>query len=222
MPMPGHLSWEEAAAIPSSFMTSYEALVHCGGFERGEWALIAGASSGVGVGCIQIAKAIGAHTIGTSTSPAKLEKLKAIGLDVAIDSRQGDFSPHVMDATGGKGADIAVNLVGGSVFPHLLRSLAYEGRMAIVGYVDLKYLSEIDLGLLHLNRLHVYGISNAKQKPEQRFEVTRGFARDILPAIVEGRVKPVVDRVFPLDQLPQAKDYMESNAQVGKVIVNIA
>jgi NADPH:quinone reductase-like Zn-dependent oxidoreductase len=221
MPMPQHLSWDEAAAIPSSFLTSYEALVHCGGLKRGETALIAGASSGVGVGCVQIAKVIGARSIGTSTSPAKLGSLKAIGLDVGIDSTEADFSQRVLDATEGKGADIAVNLVGGSVFPQLLRSLAYEGRMAIVGYVDLKYLSEIDLGLLHLNRLHVFGISNAKQKPEKRHEVTRGFRRDILPAIAADEVRPVVDRVFALDDLPRAKDYMESNAQVGKVIVKV-
>jgi NADPH:quinone reductase-like Zn-dependent oxidoreductase len=127
-----------------------------------------------------------------------------------------------MQATGGKGANLAVNLVGASVFPEIMRSLAYEGRVAIVGYVDGQYRAEIDLGEVHLKRFQVFGISNALLPPEKRFETTRGFARDILPAIAEGRITPLVDRVFSFDELPQAKAHMESNAMVGKVVVKVA
>lgn len=221
MRMPEHLSWEEAAAIPSGFLTAYEATVRYGGMKAGEWLLVAGASSGVGVSAILTAKALGAHTVATTTSPAKADKLKAIGADLALDSRSPDFAKQVREATGG-GAHIAVNLVGGTIFPQLLRSMAYEGRIAIVGYVDREYLSQIDLGDVHLNRIQIFGISNAKQTPAQRFETTKGFVRDVLPAIADKRISPVVDRVFVFDELPAAKAYMESNAMVGKVVVKVA
>jgi NADPH:quinone reductase-like Zn-dependent oxidoreductase len=222
LPAPARLTWEQAAAIPSSFLTSYEAIVRYGRLQAGEWLLVTGASSGVGVGSILTAKALGARTIGTSGSADKLEKLKAIGLDVGIATRSPDFAAQVMEATGGSGANLAVNLVGASVFPEIMRSLAYEGRVAIVGYVDGQYRAEIDLGDVHLKRFQVFGISNAKLLPQRRFETTRGFERDILPAIADGRITPVVDRVFAFDELPLAKAYLESNAMVGKVVVRVA
>jgi NADPH:quinone reductase len=221
MRSPKRLSWEEAAAIPSGFLTAYEATVRYGGLKGGEWLLVAGASSGVGVCAIQIAKVIGARSVGTTTSTAKAQKLEAIGCDLVVDSASSRFAKSVKEGTGG-GAHLAINLVGGSVFPQLLRSMAYEGRIAIVGYVDREYLSQIDLADVHLNRIQVFGISNAKLPPEKRFETTRGFVRDILPAIEDGRISPVVDRVFAFEELPAAKAYMESNAMVGKVVVKVA
>ncbi len=221
MPMPARLTFEQAAAIPSSFLTSYEAVVMHGKLQAGEWLLVTGASAGVGVGAIQTAQVLGARTIGTSGSAAKLEKLKSIGLDVGICTRAPDFAKQVLDATGGKGANLAVNLVGGSVFPEILRSLAYQGRVAIVGYVDGQYSAEIDLNATHVNRLQIFGISNAKLLADQRALLPQGFQRDILPALVEGRITPLVDRVFGFDELPAAKAYMESNAMVGKIIVRI-
>jgi NADPH:quinone reductase len=219
--MPERLTWEEAAAVPSGFLTAYEATVQHGGLRSGEWLLVAGASSGVGVCAIQIARVVGARSIGTTTSAAKADKLKAIGCDLVVDSGSTEFAKSVKQASNG-GAHLAVNLVGGSVFPQLLRSMKYEGRIAIVGYVDREYLSQIDLADVHLNRIQVFGISNAKLPPEKRFETTRGFVRDILPAIEDGRISPVVDRVFAFGELPAAKAYMESNAMVGKVVVKVA
>ena len=221
MPMPARLTFEQAAAIPSSFLTSYEAVVMHGKLQAGEWLLVTGASAGVGVGAIQTAQVLGARTIGTSGSAAKLEKLKSIGLDVGICTRAPDFAKQVLDATGGKGANLAVNLVGGSVFPEILRSLAYQGRVAIVGYVDGQYSAEIDLNATHVNRLQIFGISNAMLLADQRALLPQGFQRDILTALVEGRITPLVDRVFGFDELPAAKAYMESNAMVGKIIVRI-
>jgi len=222
LPAPDRLTWEQAAAIPSSFLTAYESVVRYGKLQPGEWLLVAGASSGVGVAAILTSRVVGAHTIGVSSSRAKLDRLKAIGLDVGIATQSADFATKVLDVTGGIGANLAVNIVGGSVFPELLRSLALEGRLAIVGYVDGVYKAEIDLSTAHINRVKIFGISNAKLRPEERAQTTRGFERDILPAIVDGRITPVVDRVFSFDELPAAKVYMESNAMVGKVVVNIA
>ena len=221
MPKPPGLSWEEAAAIPSAFITAYEAVVEYGKLQRGEWLLVTAATSGVGVAAIQIAKLMGAKTIGTSGSADKLGKLASVGLDVGIPTRAPDFADTVMKSTGGKGANVAISLAGGSVFPEILRSLAYEGRVAIVGYMDGVYHPEIDLEYLHINRWQVFGISNAKLPPERRFETTAGFKRDVLPAFMDGRIKPVVDRVFAFHELPEAKTHMNSATRVGKVVVRM-
>ena len=221
LPAPAHLSWEQAAAIPSGFITAYEAIVQYGRIKAGEWLLVTGASSGVGVAAILIAKFLGAHTLGTSGSAAKLAKLAAIGLDVPIETRAPDFAQTVRTATGGEGANLAVNLVGGTVFAECMRALAYRGRLAIVGYVDGSYHADIDLNATHVERLQIFGISNVKLKREERVATTRGFARDILPAIADGRISPVVDRVFGFDELPAAKAHMEANAMVGKIVVKV-
>jgi NADPH:quinone reductase-like Zn-dependent oxidoreductase len=219
---PSRLSWEEAAATPLSFITAYEAVIHFGKLKAGEWMLVTGASAGAGVAAIQIAQVVGARSIGTSGSSEKLEKLAAIGLDVGLRTRAPDFAQAVRDATGGAGADVAVNLVGGSMFPELLRALARKGRLAVVGYVDNQHHADIDLSAVHANRFEIFGVSNAKVTAEERALATRGFARDILPAIESGKVRPVVDSVFPFEELPAAKARMESNAMVGKIVVRIA
>lgn len=222
MPVPQRLTWEQAAAIPVSFLTAYEMLYPpYGKLKAGEWLLVTGVSAGAGVACIQTAKLIGAQTIGTSGSAEKLAKLKAIGLDVPIVTRTADFAAKVMEATGGKGADLIVNLVGGSVFAECVRCLARRGRLAVVGYVDGMLKAELDLAAVHANRHEIFGISNAKLTAGERAQAVRGFARDVLPALADGRITPLVDRVFGFDELPAAKACMESSAMVGKLVVRV-
>jgi NADPH:quinone reductase-like Zn-dependent oxidoreductase len=216
---PSRLSWEEAAATPLSFTTAYEAVVQFGRLPAGGWMLVTGASAGAGVAAIQIAQVLGAHSIGTSGSKEKLKKLEAIGLEVGLHTRKPDFAEAARKATGGAGVDVAVNLVGGSMFPELLRSLARKGRLAIVGYVDNQHHAEIDLSAVHANRFEISGVSNARTTAEERAAATRGFARDILPAIESGKIKPVVDSVFSFDDLPAAKARMDASEMVGKIIV---
>jgi NADPH2:quinone reductase len=111
--------------------------------------------------------------------------------------------------------------VGGTVFAECVRAAAYEGRLATVGYVDGVMTSEIDLDALHSSRLVLFGVSNKLRSVAKRGETVRGFVRDLLPAFADGRIKPVVDRVFDLDELPAAKAYMESNAHLGKIAVRV-
>jgi NADPH2:quinone reductase len=220
-PVPGHFSWEQAAAIPISYVTAWEALIQFGRLRPGETMLVAGASSGVGVASIQLGNVLGARVIGVSGSPAKLEKLRALGLHTAICARGEDFSAAVLEATGGKGADLAVNLVGGTVFAACQKSLGKFGRLAIVGYVDGVMTTPLDLEAAHGKRHEIFGISNAPLTPAMRAVATRGFNRDVMPAIADGRIVPVVDRVFAFDQLPAAKAYVDSGAQIGKVVVRL-
>jgi len=221
MPVPACLSWEQAGSVSVSFLTAYDAVIAYGHLQAGEWLLVIGASSGTGVASIQTGKAVGAHVIGTSGSTDKLETLKEIGLDVGIRTRRPDFAEAVRKATH-VGADVAVNCVGGSMFSEGMRALAFGGRLATVGYVDGVYGAQLDLQALHANRHVVYGISNSRLPDGGRAATVRGFVRDVLPAIADGRVTPVFDRVFAFDDLPAAKDYMESNAQVGKVVVRVS
>ena len=220
MPMPQRLTWEQAAAIPASFLTAYEMLYPpYGKLKAGEWLLITGASSGTGAACIQTAKMIGARTIGTSGSAEKLARLQMIGLDVPIATRSADFAAQVKEATGGKGADLVVNLVGGTMFAECVSSLARHGRLAVVGYLDGKLEARIDLATVHGNRLEIFGISNVKTTAEERAQAVSGFARDVLPAIADGRITPLIGRVFAFDELPAAKACMESAATAGKIVV---
>lgn len=217
--VPKNLSWEEAGSIPLVFMVVHDMLIAQGKLKAGEWLLVTGISAGVGVAALQTAKALGARVIGTSGSEEKLEKLKAMGLDVGVRTRSGDFADAAMKATGGKGVNLVVNNVGGSVFAETIRALAYEGRHATVGYVDGVLRSEIDLEALHTKRLTLFGVSNRLRTAEQRAVTVRGFAADVLPFIAAGKIRPLVDRVFAFGDLPAAKDYMESNAHLGKIAV---
>lgn len=220
LPVPQRLSWEQAAAVPLVFVTVYE-ILHLGALRAGETLLVTAASSGVGVGLIQAGRVMGARVIALSRSAQKLERLKALGLDAAIEVPAGRFAEKVLEATGGKGADLGVNLVGGTIFPELLRASANQGRIAIVGYVDRATRSEIDLDAVHAKRLRIYGVSNANLTAAERAQATRGFARELLPAFADGRITPLVDRVFAFEELPAAKAYVESDAQVGKVVVRM-
>ena len=222
--VPEHLTWEAAAAIPVAFITAYEALVQFGGVQAGEWVLIAGASSGVGVAALQVAKYLGANVIGVSGSAAKLARLQTLGLDLAVcthGARSPGFASDVLHATGGRGVNLAVNLVGGSAFPDCLNALADFGRQVIVGYVDGQMKTELNLEALHGKRLHIMGVSNAPLAPAQRAEAMRGFMDVLYPAFVNGRIKPVIDRVFSFDELPAAKRYVETDQLLGKVIIRL-
>jgi NADPH:quinone reductase len=219
--VPANLSWEEAAAVPITFLVVYDMLVQQGNLKRGEWLLITGVSAGVGVAALLAAKAIGAKVIGTSGSGEKLEALKRHGLDVGIATRKPDFHDAVMKATDGKGANLVVNNVGGSVFAETIRALAYEGRHATVGYVDGQLKSEIDLEALHSKRLKLFGVSNKFRTAAQRAVTVQGFTRDWLPLFASGELKPLIDRVYDFAELPQAVERMEADAHLGKIVVRL-
>jgi NADPH2:quinone reductase len=220
--VPPNLSWEEAAATPLTFLVVYDMLVQQGSLKKDEWLLVTGASAGVGVAALLSAKALGAKVIGTSGSSEKLEKLKRLGLDVAIQTRNPDFSNKILEVTGGKGADLVVNNVGGSVFAECIRALGYEGRLATVGYLDGVMKGELDIEALHSKRLRLFGVSNKMRNAAQRGVTVEGFKRDFLPLFASGKLKPVIDRVYDFKDLPAAKARMEADAHVGKIVARVA
>lgn len=226
--VPPALDWAQAGSIPLTNLVVHDMLVAQGRLQAGETLLVAGVTSGVGVNALLAAKAMGAKVIGTSGSAEKLERLKREGgLDVGLHVRpemQGAGSiaaivGAVREATGGRGANLAIDGVGGSVFPALVESLAYEGRLAMVGYVDGQLSTTLDLERLHLQRLTVFGVSNKLRTPAQRTEAVCAFRADWLPLYASGRLRSWVDRVFPFEQLAEAKDCMEAGGHLGKIVL---
>jgi NADPH:quinone reductase len=219
IPVPERLSWEEAATIPVSYMTEHNALITVGRLQAGESVLVNGSSSGVGVAGIQIAKVRGAKpVIGLSGSPAKLAALRALGMDVGINYQIESFKEEVLAATEGKGVDLIIDHVGG---PHLkdnLKSLALKGRLVSVGRLGGE-VGQLNMDLLALKRLELIGVTFRTRTMAERIEIARLMMADLLPFLTDGRLQPVVDRVFPLDQAPEAHQYMKTNVQLGKIIL---
>jgi NADPH:quinone reductase len=220
-PVPAGLSWEQAACGYLVYFTVHDALIAQGRIAAGEWMLVPGISSGVGVAALQVAKALGAKVIGTSRSAAKLATLRRMGLDLAIETAQADFVPAVLEATQQRGVDLAVNPVGGTMFGACVEALAFEGRLAMVGYVDGAVRAEIDLGALHKKRLQLFGVSNKLRTVAHRIAASRDFARDLLPLIGQGPVMPLVDKVFAFRDLPLAQRHMEESRHLGKIVVRM-
>jgi NADPH:quinone reductase-like Zn-dependent oxidoreductase len=220
--VPDDMSWEEAGSILAAFITGWEAIMQYGRLKKGDTLFIAGVSSGVGVAALQMAVHYGARVIGSSGSARKLEVLKKLGLDVGVEARGSDFADAVLAATGGKGVNVAVNLVGGTAFPGCVRAAADFGRVIIVGYVDNTMHADFDLETVHGRRLQISGISNTPLTPAQRAEAHRGFIADFYPALASGAIRPVIDRVFAFEDAPAAKDYVESNQLIGKVVVRMS
>lgn len=219
--MPPALSFEQAAAIPLVFMVVHDMLVTHGRLRAREWLLVAGVSAGVGVAALQVAKVLGAKVIGTSGSPEKLERLAALGLDVGVATRGPGIYDAAMRATDGKGVDLVVNNVGGTVFAECVRALAYQGRLATVGYLDRTLEATLDLEALHAKRLTLFGVSNRLRPAAERALTVRGFERDLLPYFADGRLVPLIDRVFSFAEIAQARAYFDSSATLGKVVVRL-
>jgi NADPH:quinone reductase-like Zn-dependent oxidoreductase len=222
MRVPANLSWQEAASIPLTWLVAFDMLVLQGDMKPAEWLLVNGVSSGVGVASLQLGTALGVQVIGTSTSEAKLERLKPLGLAHGLCTRAADFAPRVLEITGNHGADLVVNAVGGSVFAEDLRCMAFEGRLATVGYVDGVLHADLDLEALHAKRLRLFGVSNKLRSKAQKAAAVPRFTAEILPRFASGALRPLVDEVVEFTRLPEAKARMETGGHVGKIVLNVA
>jgi NADPH2:quinone reductase len=220
-PVPERLTWEEAATIPVSYMTEHNALITNGRLRAGESVLINGASSGVGVAAVQISKFWGAKPLfGLAGSPAKLASLTGLGVDVGINYRTENFKDVIMAFTEGKGVDLIIDHVGG---PHLkdnLKCMALKGRLVSVGRLGGE-IGPLNMDLLALKQLELIGVTFRTRTFSERIEIARRMTADLLPAVADGRLKPVVNRVFPLDQASEAHQYMTTNAQFGKIVLKM-
>ncbi len=222
MPMPEHFDWVHGASLPITYMVSHDMLIAQGELAADEWLLLNGAASGVGCASLQLAQLIGARTIGTSGQAHKLEVLKGQGLDAAVLTRGGGFRDEVMRCTDGQGVSLALNPVGGSILAEQIQCLAYRGRLAIVGYVDGQFAAPLDLGAVHAQRLRIFGVSNKNRSSAERTAGVADFVQRFLPRMTERQLVPLIDRVFAFDQLPAAREHMQADRHVGKVVLQVA
>ena len=216
--LPEPLSWEEAAAIPEVFVTAHDALFTRGRLSLGEWVLIHAVGSGVGTAALQLARAAGAKTLGTSRTEWKLDRARELGLELAIQAGAEDFADAVLDATGGRGADLILDLVGGGYLPRNLASLATLGRIVVVGLTAGAF-AEIDLGVVLRKRITMVGTSLRSRPLEEKIAAVQAFARHALPLLADGRIQPVLDRSFPMEEAAEAHRRMEADQNFGKIVL---
>lgn len=217
---PAELALADAAAIPEVWITAWDALVCLGGLTSGRVALIHGGGSGVGTAAIQIAKALGATVVATA-SESKTPACRELGADVAVDYRTGDFVAAVHDLTAGRGADVVVDIVGGANLDGNLAALATCGTIVQVGLLG-GGKATIALRRLMAKRARLVGTVLRARPLEEKIALSRRFAEEILPLFNTGRLRPVIDCRFPLEGAAEAHRYMESNANVGKILLDVA
>ena len=217
--VPDGFSWEEAATLPVALMTSHDSVVTNGRLAAGEAILIQGASTGVGIAAMQIAKVMGAARVfGTSTSSAKIALLTAFGLDVGIDTRNEDFAERIRAITGDHGVDLIIDHIGASVLAGNLQAAAIRGRIVSVGRMGGK-LAEIDMDLLALKRIALIGVTFRTRTPEEIAVLIAAMQRDLWPHVIARRIHLPIDRVYPLDEAGAAHERMRANAHLGKIVL---
>ena len=223
--IPPELDWVQAGAMPETFITAHDALFTRAGLHMGERVLIHAAASGVGTAAIQLAHASGATVYGTSRTADKLDRIRDLNLGLDASVEVGDtparFVEAVQDWTAGAGVDVILDLVGGNYLSANLDALASRGRLICVGTMA-GAKSEIDLGLIMRKRAAIIGTMLRGRSIEEKAEATRLFASSVLPLVSRGAIRPVIDRVYPVDEIREAHERMESNVGFGKIVLTFS
>lgn len=217
VPVPDSVGLEEAGAIPEVFMTAFDATVVQMGLGAGETLLVHAVGSGVGTAAVQIAKALGARTLGTSRTPAKLEKAVGLGLDHAVPG-DSEWPARVLDLTEGRGVDVILDLVGGPYLEGNQQVVAVNGRHVVVG-VPGGAVATIDLRAMMGRRATIKGTVLRARPVEEKAELARAFEEIVVPMFSTGQASPVIDRIVSPDRAPEAHRIMESNANFGKLLI---
>jgi NADPH2:quinone reductase len=218
LPLPAGLTEVEAASLPETFFTVWQNVFHIARLAAGEWLLVQGGSSGIGVTAIQLAKARGAKVIATAGSDDKCVACLALGADHAINYRSQDFAAEALAATGGRGVDVVLDMVGGAYIGRELGCMAEDGRLALIA-VQGGTRSEIDAGLVLRKRLTITGSTLRARPAALKAELARALRAEVWPLIASGRIKPVVHAVFSAAEAAAAHALMESSAHVGKIVL---
>jgi putative PIG3 family NAD(P)H quinone oxidoreductase len=218
--VPEGMSLEDAGAIPEAGVTSHDALFTLGGLRPGWPVLVHAVGSGVSTAAVQIAKAAGATVIGTSRTEEKLERARALGMDhgVLVGKEEPRFADEVKRLTGRRGCPLVLDFIGAPYAAENLAALAPGGRIVVIGTMG-GAKPTVDLSLLMRARATIVGTVLRPRPLEEKIAASQAFARDVLPLVAAGRVKPVVDAVLPAARVREAHERMERNESFGKIVL---
>ena len=215
--IPDGVGFPAAAALGAAYGTAYTALVEIGGLKAGQWVLIHGASGGVGLAAVELAKRLGAHVIATTGSPQKVERLKAVSQADAVIPAGGKFRDVVIELTGGALCDLVYDPVGGDVFDESTRCVAFGGKLLVVGFAGGR-IADISTNIPLIKGFSVVGVragEHARRFPERG----RAIREAVATLAADGRLSPHIDRVLPLSRWREAFEAMAARQVVGKVVL---
>jgi NADPH:quinone reductase len=216
-PLPAGFSFEQAAVLPVALNTLHNALITKGRLKAGESVLIQGASSGVGLMGLQIAKMKGAKPVmGSATNDMRRGRLKEFGADIAIDARDDKWPEQVLEATGGKGVNLTVDMVSGKTVNQTMSATAVLGRIVNVGRLG-GVTAEFNFDLHAMKRIDYIGVTNRNRSLEELRELMRLMRADLWDAVVAGKLTLPIDRTFKLDDAIAAQAHMKANQHFGKI-----
>ena len=219
--IPSAMSFDVAATLPIALTTMHNALVTNGKLQPGQSVLIQGASSGVGLMALQIAKLKGAKTvIGSSTDATRRGRLKDFGADLAIDSSDAGWVDQVLQATGGEGVDLIIDQVSGKVANQNLAATKVLGRIVNVGRLGGSH-GDFNFDLHAARRINYIGVTFRTRSIEEIRDIFHQVGADIWPAVESGKLKLPIDRTFAFNDIAKAFDHMEANQHLGKIVVTL-
>jgi NADPH:quinone reductase len=220
LPVPAGLKMIEAAGICETFFTVWTNVFERGRLVAGESFLVHGGSSGIGTTAIQLASVRGARVFATAGSAEKCAACERLGAERAINYRDEDFVEIVRDATGGRGVDVILDMVGGSYLPRDVKALAPEGRLVMIAFLG-GPKAELNFAQVMTKRLTITGSTLRPQSVEAKARIAQALEREVWPLIASGRIGPVMDRTYPLEEAAAAHARMESSAHVGKIVLTV-
>lgn len=220
LPVPTAMSVVEAAAFPETYFTVWTNLFQRAGLKGGESVLIHGGSSGIGTTAIQLARIFGARVFVTAGSAAKCAACEKLGAERAINYRTEDFVAAVQEATDGKGVDVIMDMVAGDYFARNLKALAVEGRLVQVA-VQQGPKVEANLLTIMQKRLTVSGSTLRPRPVADKGAIAQALETHVLPLLAEGRARPLIDTVLPLEKAAEAHARMEASTHIGKIVMTL-
>jgi putative PIG3 family NAD(P)H quinone oxidoreductase len=221
LPVPEALSYEEAAALPEVFLTVFLNVFQLGALPEGGAVLVHGGGSGIGTATIQLVKAAGGTVIATAGSEEKCERCLALGADGAVDYRSGDFVQACREATAGRGVDVVLDSIGAPYLERNLGSLTVGGRLVLIGLMG-GARGDIQLGSLLAKRLQIIGSTLRARPASEKAAIASAFWERFGARIEKGELKPVLDRVLPLDQVAEAHRVMKASQHFGKIVLRVS
>ena len=220
LPIPAGLTVVEAAAIPETTFTVWTNVFDRGALKAGETLLVHGGTSGIGTTAIQLAKAFGSIVIATAGADDKVAECVRLGADVGVNYRSEDFVARTLAATGGRGADVILDMVGGDYVARNYAAAAMDARIVQIAFLR-GPKAEVDLRPLMQKRLVHTGSTLRPRSPAEKAAIADALHEKVWPLIEAGRLKPVIDSVFPLAEAARAHARMESSAHVGKIVLTV-